>query len=159
LDKNADGQIDINDIKGVYNAQHHPDVKEGKKTEDEVLGEFLETFETHHSTFTGGSNDQIVTPAEWLEYYTNVSSSIDRDDYFELMMNNAWKMGEAKKTYATGWSNTQGGAPPTKLSESYGEFYQKNSTGAGIQRSSWLGYTPKTTEKPHYQADLMQTSS
>jgi hypothetical protein len=41
--------IDINDIKGVYNASRHPDVKSGKKTEDEVLGEFIETFEQHHS--------------------------------------------------------------------------------------------------------------
>ncbi len=30
---------------GVYNAKLHPDVKAGKKTEDEILGEFLDTFE------------------------------------------------------------------------------------------------------------------
>lgn len=49
LDKDGSGVIDINDIKGVYNASRHPDVKSGKKTEDEVLGEFIETFEQHHS--------------------------------------------------------------------------------------------------------------
>jgi hypothetical protein len=27
----------------------------GKKTEDEVLGEFLSTFETHHSVIKGGA--------------------------------------------------------------------------------------------------------
>ena len=45
LDADGSGIIDINDIKGVYNARSHPEVKSGKKTEDEILGEFLETFE------------------------------------------------------------------------------------------------------------------
>ena len=33
IDKSGDGVIDINDIKDVYNAVNHPDVKMGKKTE------------------------------------------------------------------------------------------------------------------------------
>lgn len=45
IDRDGSGILDLNDIKGVYNASRHPDVKSGKKTEDEVLGEFLETFE------------------------------------------------------------------------------------------------------------------
>ena len=56
LDRDGSGVIDLNDIKGVYNASRHPDVKSGKKTEDEVLGEFIETFEVHHQ-FNGGSSD------------------------------------------------------------------------------------------------------
>jgi len=31
----------------------HPDVKAGKKTEDEILGEFLDTFEVHMSNLSG----------------------------------------------------------------------------------------------------------
>ena len=49
MDKNGNGSLDINDIKGVYNAKMSPDVKSGKKTEDEVLAEFLDTFEYHFS--------------------------------------------------------------------------------------------------------------
>jgi hypothetical protein len=41
----------------VYNAKFHPDVKSGKRSEDEILGEFLETFETHHNTMYGGRRD------------------------------------------------------------------------------------------------------
>ena len=34
LDKDSNGWVDINDVKGVYNAKKHPDVIAGKKTED-----------------------------------------------------------------------------------------------------------------------------
>ncbi len=29
---------------------------------------------------------------EFIEYYNNVSANIDNDEYFTLMMNNAWKL-------------------------------------------------------------------
>jgi Ca2+-binding EF-hand superfamily protein len=54
LDKTGDGIIQVEDIKGVYDASNHPDVRMGKKTEEEVLGEFLSTFETHHAIAKGG---------------------------------------------------------------------------------------------------------
>ena len=41
MDRDQSGVLDINDIRGVYNARGHPDVRSGKKTEDEILGEFL----------------------------------------------------------------------------------------------------------------------
>lgn len=79
IDRDESGVIDMNDIKGVYNARNHPEVKSGKKSEDEILGEFLETFEAHHSMNGGGIRDRSVTPDEFIEYYNNVSASIDND--------------------------------------------------------------------------------
>ena len=92
LDKDGDGVIKVNDIKGVYTARMHPDVKAGKKTEDEVLGEFLETFEVHHGLHSKGPRDHEVTQKEFIEYYNHVSASIDDDKYFELMMINGYKL-------------------------------------------------------------------
>ena len=60
---------------------------DGRKTEEQVLGEFLETFEMHHNARTGGTRDSRVTLEEFVEYYTNVSASIDDDMYFSHMMN------------------------------------------------------------------------
>jgi Ca2+-binding EF-hand superfamily protein len=34
LDKDGNGWIDLNDVRGVYNATKHPDVISGKKNED-----------------------------------------------------------------------------------------------------------------------------
>ena len=49
FDKDGNGFINIEDLKGRYNASNHPDVKSGKKTEEDVLYEFLDTFEQHYS--------------------------------------------------------------------------------------------------------------
>jgi len=74
-----------------------------------VLTEFLETFEQHHNTMANEASDHIVTKEEWHEYYNNVSCSIDRDDYFQVMMNNAWNL-DGKRTTKKGWGNGKGKA-------------------------------------------------
>lgn len=97
----------MQDIAGAYNADQHPDVIAGKKSKGEVFREFLDTFD-------GGEKDGKVkyflrpelwslidifplavkylqvTPDEFKRYYANLSASIDDDDYFELMIRNAW---------------------------------------------------------------------
>jgi len=104
MDLDKSGKLDLNDIRQKYNAKQHPDVKAGKKTEEEVLEEFLDTFEDHFCDMKGhaDSRDGIVTMEEWLEYYNNVSMSIDRDDYFQLMMNNTWNLDGSRVT-KKGW--------------------------------------------------------
>lgn len=104
MDTDKSGQLDINDIRQTYNAKQHPDVKAGKKTEDEVLGEFLDTFEDHHCDMAGNADcrDGKITHEEWCEYYNNVSMSIDDDAYFELMMNNTWNLDGSRVT-KKGW--------------------------------------------------------
>ncbi len=49
LDKDNSGVLNLEDIKGVYNASRHPDVLARKRTEEDVLTEFLDTFEQHFS--------------------------------------------------------------------------------------------------------------
>lgn len=131
LDKDRSGYIDINDIKGVYSAKTHPDVLNGKKTEEQILLEFLETFETHHSLRNNGAPDHIVTKEEFEEYYNNISASIDNDQYFELMMNNAWKINDGDRTYGKGWSNKDEGAPNRNAAQSYQARGGNNNVAAG----------------------------
>jgi len=103
LDTDHSNQITIDDIKHTYNAKKHPDVIAGKKTEDEILFDFLETFDTHHANSKEDIRDAAVTPDEWIEYYNNVSISIDDDAYFEAMITRAWNLDNAntkKKGYA-----------------------------------------------------------
>jgi len=102
MDADGSGVVDIDDIRTKYNAKQHPDVKSGKRTEDEILFEFIDTFEKHHSDNIEDKRDGRVSKAEWVEYYNNVSMSIDLDEYFELMMNNAWNLGNQPKV-KKGW--------------------------------------------------------
>jgi len=101
IDKNGNGLIEVDDIKATYNAKQHPDVKSGKKTEDEILSEFLDTFELHHTMKNPSARDRKVNFEEFVEYYNNVGSCIDNDQYFELMMTNAWNLND--KTYGKAW--------------------------------------------------------
>lgn len=95
-DKDHSGVITVEDLVQSYNAQSHPDVVSGLKGESDVLKEFLFNFET------GSDKDAVVTIEEFEAYYSNISASIDNDDYFELMIRNAWHIGGGE-----GWcSNT-----------------------------------------------------
>jgi Ca2+-binding EF-hand superfamily protein len=100
LDLDKSGELDINDIRQVYNAKNHPDVKAGKKTEDEILCEFLDTFEDHFADMKGNADSRngSITMQEFIEYYNNISMSIDDDAYFEVMMTNAWNLNGKKNT-------------------------------------------------------------
>lgn len=49
LDLDKSGIIELNEVKSLYTAKNNKDVLSGKKTEEDVYGEFIETFETHHN--------------------------------------------------------------------------------------------------------------
>lgn len=87
LDKDGSGLVDIDDIKNVYDTSRHPDVIHKLKTRDEVLKEILMAFEGGKKN---SEKDGIVDRKEFQDYYANVSASIDNDEYFELMIRNAW---------------------------------------------------------------------
>jgi Ca2+-binding EF-hand superfamily protein len=102
MDKDRSGVLNIDDIRQTYNAKMHPDVKAGKKTEDDILMEFLDTFEIHFTINSPASRNQEITIEEWIEYYNNVSMSIDDDKYFEVMMTAAWNFDNSRVT-KRGW--------------------------------------------------------
>ena len=93
MDKTGDGQVTIEDLSGVYDVSLNPDVVAGKVTEEEALRKFLDAFDSK-------DKDGIVTQKEFKDYYRNIGASIDSDDYFELMIRNAWHISGGKGAYA-----------------------------------------------------------
>eukprot|EP00003_Mantamonas_plastica_P019959 TRINITY_DN3233_c0_g1_i2.p2 TRINITY_DN3233_c0_g1~~TRINITY_DN3233_c0_g1_i2.p2 ORF type:complete len:143 (+),score=57.01 TRINITY_DN3233_c0_g1_i2:559-987(+) len=85
LDTDGSGAIELDEIFAKYNCDFHPEVLDGEKTAEEVLQEFMWTFEGIH-----GNKDDKVTYEEFEQYYTSISANIDNDEYFALMMTNAW---------------------------------------------------------------------
>ncbi|EDQ93062.1 uncharacterized protein MONBRDRAFT_13937 [Monosiga brevicollis MX1] len=86
LDKDGNGRITKEDLKGVYDVKKNPKYISGEMDEDELLEEFLASFDTP------GRADGKVEWDEFVSYYSGVSASIDTDTYFVLMMTQAWKL-------------------------------------------------------------------
>lgn len=83
LDKTGNGIVDIQDLVNTYDVSFHPKYKSGEMSKNDILNEFMSQWDTV-------VKDGKVTLEEFEEYYNDVSASIDEDDYFELMMRNAW---------------------------------------------------------------------
>ena len=91
LDIDRSGYIDMNEIKHAYNAKNNPDVRQGKRTEEEVYTDFMDTFQANH-LLKAGPRTKRVTYEEFLDYYNTISMGIKDDDQFVFLMQNAWKL-------------------------------------------------------------------
>ena len=85
LDTTGDNKVNIEDLKVTYDVTSHPQFKNGKLSKDQILNEFLSQWDTINK-------DGTVTLEEFENYYTDVSASIDDDEYFEVMIRNAWHL-------------------------------------------------------------------
>jgi len=85
LDTKGKGVLSLEDIAILYDVSGNPLVKAGKLSKTDALRAFVSHW---HLADKGHQDD--VTEADFLEYYDWISASIDRDDYFELMIRNAW---------------------------------------------------------------------
>ncbi|NXN82316.1 CAPSL protein, partial [Bombycilla garrulus] len=87
LDKTRDGVITIEDLRGVYNVKYHPKYLNGEfEFSDQVFRAFLDNFDSPYQ------KDWKENEApNFMNYYAGVSTSIETDTYFILMMKNAWK--------------------------------------------------------------------
>ncbi|MFN9908479.1 MAG: hypothetical protein ACK56F_20515, partial [bacterium] len=83
LDKTGDGVVTLADLVNSHDVSHHPKFRAGLKSKDTILGEFLSQWDTL-------KKDGVVSLQEFEDYYKDISASIDDDDYFELMIRNAW---------------------------------------------------------------------
>ena len=69
----------------VYDCSKHPLVANGEMTHEEVYTEFL-------SSFGDKNGDGLIRKDEWNDYYAAVSASVDNDEHFVELMQNAWKL-------------------------------------------------------------------
>lgn len=92
LDRDDDGLVDFNDIKASYNSKRHPEVMQGKRSQEAVYNDFIETFEDHHQLFTGvtTSKSSSISIEEFFSYYTNVSTFYENDEQFAILLSNVW---------------------------------------------------------------------
>jgi Ca2+-binding EF-hand superfamily protein len=94
LDDTNDGLVTLEDIARKYDVSKNPLVKAGKMSPNDVLKAFMTNWHLAEKGHKDG-----VTLEDFVEYYEWISPSIDRDDYFELMIRNAWHISGGE-----GWS-------------------------------------------------------
>eukprot|EP00742_Colponemidia_sp_Colp-10_P015747 GILJ01017994.1.p1 GENE.GILJ01017994.1~~GILJ01017994.1.p1 ORF type:complete len:275 (-),score=64.63 GILJ01017994.1:125-838(-) len=82
IDTNGSGVADLAEIGELYDATQHPEVLAGKASVEDVLKDFMQVWDQN--------KDGKVTLEEFREYYADIGANIDSDDYFELMIRNAW---------------------------------------------------------------------
>lgn len=91
LDRNKQNSIEQNDIKVCYNSSRHPEVVLGKKTQDEVLGEWLDNLDAF-CLYNDIPLHQRISFDEFMRFYIQISMSIEDDRYFDYMVNNVWNL-------------------------------------------------------------------
>ena len=82
--------INANTMKEVFNSLKHPDVAAGKKSPQEIYGEFLDMYESYSEYKRKSYTDTHISIDEFVEFYSMISLGISDDGYFEYMMINCW---------------------------------------------------------------------
>lgn len=82
LDTDGSGVLTLPEIAVKYDVSTHPLLRSGQKTKEQLIQDFV-------SSWDRDKNGRIPWE-EWVDYYGDLSASIDNDDYFELMIRNAW---------------------------------------------------------------------
>ena len=92
LDTTRKGVLNMNIIRGGFIPKGHPDVVNGKKTEQEVLAEFLDNFDYHFNLLNQGRNpdDEEITNQEFIDFYRYISAGIEDDSFFSKMITGVW---------------------------------------------------------------------
>jgi len=90
LDADKSGIVDATDIGRNYDVSQNPAVQSGKVSPQDAIKQFMQHYDANH--------DGKVTEEEFIESYQWISASIENDDYFELMIRNAWHI-----TGGEGW--------------------------------------------------------
>jgi Ca2+-binding EF-hand superfamily protein len=89
LDRDGSGKITISDLQGIYDVSMNPEFLEGRKSRDQILGEFLDNFQGSR-----GNSDGVIEWQEFYDYYSDLAMSTPSDEYFVRMMESTWQVPE-----------------------------------------------------------------
>eukprot|EP00667_Euglena_gracilis_P003022 EG_transcript_3031 len=78
----TDQQLLMSTMVHFFDPVHHPEVDAGLATPQEIVEAFISHWDKEPT--------DVVTFAEFEDYYRDIGSLIDNDDYFELLIRNTW---------------------------------------------------------------------
>ena len=91
--------ININIMRNKFYAAGHPDVIIGRRSEYEILAEFLDNIDYHFNLLNQGKNldEDEITKNEFFEFYRYISAGIDCDGDFKKILNGVWGLERQKR--------------------------------------------------------------
>lgn len=95
IDYDKDNVVTFSEIKSCFYPAGHPEIKSGKKTEEDIYLNFIDSLEMHHFLRLG-SKDERITRDEFLEFLEIYSASIENDSLYEATVNGLFKLIEEK---------------------------------------------------------------
>ena len=111
IDKDETGTITVGQLREAYNPKEHPLVRQGKRSEDEILGDFIDSLEYHFSLLNEKNeenvdvNDIKIDFDDFCDFYKTISVSIEDDKYFEIMVMSEWGLKKDGRTlYQRTWN-------------------------------------------------------
>ena len=115
LDKNETGFITVGQLRDNYNPKNHPLVRQGKRSEDEILGDFIDILEYHFTLLNEKNEENIdvnevkIDFDEFVDFYKTISICIEEDKYFEILVMSVWGIKkEGKSLYQRTWNQQEG---------------------------------------------------
>ena len=90
LDKEKKGKISFDTIINSYDPYKHPQVLNGQRNAEEVLGRFIDIFEYHFNLLNQDKTDEDVTKEEFMEFYNYISACFFDDYEFENITTRVW---------------------------------------------------------------------
>ena len=111
IDKNETGTITVGQLREAYNPKEHPLVRQGKRSEDEILGDFIDSLEYHFSLLNEKNDENVdvndikIDFDEFCDFYKTISLSVEDDKYFEIMVMSEWGLKKDGRTlYQRTWN-------------------------------------------------------
>ena len=90
LEKEKRGKISFDEIINSYDPYKHPQVLNGERNAEEVLGRFIDIFEYHFNLLNQDKIDEEVTKEEFIEFYNYISACFNDDYIFENITTRVW---------------------------------------------------------------------
>ena len=111
LDKEEKGYITVKQLRETYDPRGNPLVRQGKRSAEEILGDFIDIVEYHFSLLNEKNeeneevNDIKIDFDEFCEFYKTISISVEEDKYFEIMVMSEWGIKkDGKSLYQKDWN-------------------------------------------------------
>lgn len=137
LDTRGRGVVTLEDMARIYDVSGNPLVKAGKMSKADALRAFMSHWHLDNKKHTDD-----VTLEDFIDYYDWVSASIDRDDYFELMIRNAWHIAGGE-----GWSENTSNMRVLVTHEDGHQSIETINNDLGLRRDDFEGIKKRLREQ------------